>query len=66
MTKFAVPDMTCGHCKAAIETALKEIDAGADIKVDLEAHTVTVASKASEDAMLAAIKEAGYSPAPLQ
>ncbi len=65
MTKFSVPDMTCGHCKATIETALKELDANAAIDVDLENHVVSVEAAAEAAALLAAIKDAGYTPSQL-
>lgn len=54
---FTVPDMTCGHCKTAIETAIAE--AGGSASVDLAAKTVTVdgldAARATD-----AIRGAGY------
>jgi len=62
MTRFSVPDMTCGHCKATIETALKGLDANAAIDVDLDKHTVAVETTKDAAAMIDAMKEAGYSP----
>ncbi|MTD99202.1 copper chaperone [Paracoccus sp. YIM 132242] len=37
---FTVPDMSCGHCKAAVEAAIAE--AGGRAAVDLATKTVTV------------------------
>ena len=54
---FTVPDMTCGHCKAAIETAIA--DAGGRATVDLTAKTVTVEGL-NHDRAAQAIREAGY------
>ena len=34
--KFHVPDMSCGHCQQAIETALGKLDTAAEVSVDLE------------------------------
>ncbi len=40
--KFDVPDMSCGHCKASIQTAIAALDKDATIDVDLDAKTVFV------------------------
>lgn len=57
---FTVPDMSCGHCKAAIEAAIAE--AGGRATVDLAARTVTVdgldRARATD-----AIRTAGYTVA---
>ena len=42
MTKFNVPDMSCGHCKRAVEDAIASVDAGATVRVDLETRKVEV------------------------
>lgn len=60
MTKFNVPEMTCNHCKASIEKAIRVVDAAAHVDVDLAAKTVAVDSKIAEAAIVSAIKEAGY------
>ena len=58
---FKVQDMTCGHCKAAIEDAVAA--AGGEAVVDLEAQTVAV-NNLADDRAEAAIRDAGYSPQP--
>ncbi len=54
--------MTCGHCTAAIENAVR--DAGGTATADLSSKTVTVdglgTARAAE-----LIREAGYTPQPL-
>ncbi len=64
MTKFNVPDMSCGHCKKAIEGAIHVLDANARITVDLEARTVEVSGAAGDDAILAALQSEGYPASP--
>ncbi|MBW6506294.1 MAG: heavy-metal-associated domain-containing protein [Rhodobacteraceae bacterium] len=65
MTRFEVPEMSCGHCTAAITKAIGAADAGASVACDLATHTVTVASAAlSNEALIAVIKGAGYAAAP--
>lgn len=63
MIAFAVQDMTCGHCASTITKALKAVDLGASVTIDLTAHRVQVESQGAEPEELAdAIKEAGYTP----
>ena len=59
--KLSVPDMSCGHCKAAIEKAVH--DAGGTATVDLDRHEVIV--EGLDPALAeAVIRQAGYDPRP--
>ncbi len=58
--KFHVPDMSCGHCSAAIDKAVKAIDPTARVDADIEAKTVSVVSAQAAPALQAALSEAGY------
>lgn len=60
MTKFNVPDMSCGHCKAAIETAVAAADPGATLEFDMDARTVTASTTLGRDEMLSLLDEEGY------
>jgi len=60
MTLFNVPDMSCAHCKATIETALHAVDGTAEIKVDLTAKTVAVADSLPTEMVLKTLDAAGY------
>ncbi|WP_071675651.1 heavy-metal-associated domain-containing protein [Nioella nitratireducens] len=60
MSRFNVPDMSCGHCTAAIEKAIKAIDPTATVECALDVKSVTVESFLSESAISEAIREAGY------
>ena len=62
--KFHVPDMSCGHCSAAIDKALKAIDPHARVDTDLTSKTVTIATEKNVAALQAALKEAGYPATP--
>jgi copper chaperone len=64
MLKLTVPDMDCGHCISAVTKALKGVDAGADVAVDLDTKTVTIRSDASGEALAAALSKAGYESQP--
>ncbi|HVF13526.1 MAG TPA: heavy-metal-associated domain-containing protein [Acidimicrobiales bacterium] len=57
---YSVPGISCSHCQAAIEAEVA-IVAGVDsVQVDIAARTVRVAGEASDEAIRAAIDEAGY------
>ena len=64
MIEIKVPDMTCGHCVSTITKAVQGLDASAKVEVSLPEHLVRVESKASRDAVLHSIAEAGYTPEP--
>jgi copper chaperone len=62
---FKLPDMSCGHCVAAITEALGELDAQALLTFDRDARSLQVqGSKRSRAELAAALSEAGYPPAP--
>ena len=64
MSKFDVPEMSCGHCVAAIEKSIKAIDPSSSVNCDVTARTVDVASANTDTALIAAIKDAGYDATP--
>ena len=66
MTRFSVPEMSCGHCRAAIETAVAATDPNASVECDLPARTVAIVSSADVASLIAAMKNAGYEAAPLR
>jgi copper chaperone len=67
MLTFEVNDMTCGHCARTITEAVNAVDSGARVQIDLNARRVQVAStKADARELAEAIKEAGYTPVPVQ
>ncbi|WBU57546.1 heavy-metal-associated domain-containing protein [Paracoccus sediminicola] len=57
--RLIVPDMSCGHCKATIEEAVRA--AGGTADVDLDARSVTIAGLDTPRAA-EVIREAGFSP----
>ena len=57
----SVPGMTCGHCKAAIETEVGAVDGVSGVGVDLETKDVVVTGASLDrDAIVAAIADAGF------
>jgi len=64
MHVFTLPDMSCGHCVAAITRAVQAADAGARIEADLATHTARVDSPLPREQLAAALDAAGYPPTP--
>jgi copper chaperone len=60
MLKLNVPDMTCGHCAGMVTKAVKSVDAGATISVDLPSQTVSIDSAADASSIKGALEAAGY------
>ena len=60
---FKVPEMSCGHCKAAIEGELNKLSGVKYSNPNLEERTVRVSyeeERVSEEQLKGAIEDAGY------
>ena len=57
---YRVPDMSCQHCRSAIEASLAGVAGVEAVDVDLSALEVTVTGTASDHEVRTAIEEAGY------
>lgn len=57
---YEVPDISCGHCKDAIEDTVGGLDDVTRVSVDIDAKRVTVDGTASDQAVRDAIEDAGY------
>jgi copper chaperone len=59
-----VPDISCGHCVAAVRGAVEQIEGIQEVEVSLE--TKTVLARGIDDLQLsdivAAVRGAGYTP----
>lgn len=58
-----VEGMSCSHCKAAVEKALKGTAGVQDAEVDLASKTVSVTydtGKVGRDGLMKAVSDAGY------
>lgn len=63
---FQVADISCDHCKKAIEEALRPVAGVRRAEVDVPARSVTVEwepDAVGRDRLVAAIEDAGYSVA---
>ncbi len=61
-TEYTVRGMTCGHCASAVSEEVAKIPGVTDVEVDVAGGRVTVRSTgpASDEAVAAAVDEAGY------
>ncbi len=65
MTRLSVPDMTCGHCKASVETTLAALPDTGTVTVDLAARTVTATGPAAAATLVRALDAIGFPAAVL-
>ena len=62
---YTVSGMSCGHCKAAVEEEVGRVPGVESVDADLDSKLVVVRGDGLEDeALRAAIDEAGYVAAP--
>ncbi|UZJ31319.1 heavy-metal-associated domain-containing protein [Streptomyces endophytica] len=61
-TTYQVTGMTCGHCEGAVSSEISEIPGVSGVQAVAATGLVTVTSKAplDEEAVRAAVDEAGY------
>ena len=59
---WTVTGMTCGHCVASVTEEVSELPGVQNVDVDLATGSVTVTSTTplEDDAVRAAVEEAGY------
>ena len=59
---YTVSGMTCGHCVSAVSEEVGGLPGVTEVQVDLPTGAVTVTSDAPllDDAVAAAVEEAGY------
>lgn len=61
---YTVTGMSCGHCKSAVEGEVGRVPGVESVNADLDTKLVVVRGEAlADDALRAAIDEAGYEAA---
>ena len=63
MLVLSVPEMSCSHCIATIEKAVKSVDPVARLAADLAGKEVSIETSADPAAIEAAMSAAGYDTA---
>lgn len=64
MTELNIEGMSCGHCVAAVEKALRGVPGVELVTVSLEEGKAAVQGNAEQAAMVAAVAEEGYVATP--
>jgi copper chaperone len=64
MTELKIDGMTCGHCVAAVKTALEKVPGVTAAQVELASGRARVEGEPALDALLAAVQDEGYQAAP--
>lgn len=64
MTELKIEGMSCTHCSAAVERALKSVDGVTGAQVDLQAGRAKVEGSASVADLVAAVTDEGYTATP--
>ena len=60
---FSIDGIHCGSCVARITEAVKAVDPGAALRIDLAGHRVEIDPTVADAAALSdAIREAGFTP----
>jgi copper chaperone len=62
MIEFTIPAMSCGHCVGSVTRAVQQVDASAKVAIDLPTHRVRIETTQDRDAIVAALRDAGYEP----
>lgn len=62
MITIRINDMTCGGCAKRIQRAIAAVDAHAQVEVSIVQRLLRVSSTMLSGALLAAIRDAGYTP----
>lgn len=60
---ITVPEISCGHCRGAIERALNPLRGVEEARVDVDSRTVTVTydeTAIGREQLISAIEEQGY------
>lgn len=66
--EFKVPDMSCGHCTATVASALEAVAGVDEAQVSLEKKIakVFIEQGVVESTLYDAVREAGYTPEPVE
>ncbi|MGK3954283.1 heavy-metal-associated domain-containing protein [Microbacterium sp. I2] len=61
--EYTVTGMTCGHCEASVRGEVSKIEGVQDVRVSAASGSLTIVAsgEVADDAVLAAVDEAGYS-----
>ena len=58
--RLKITGMTCNHCVASVKKALESVTGAESVEVTLEPGGAAIKGSADTDALIAAVKAAGY------
>ena len=61
MVNLKINGMSCTHCQAAVEKAIKEVPGVTDVDISLEDGFAIVRGSSAVERLIKAIEQAGYS-----
>ncbi|QCO56351.1 heavy-metal-associated domain-containing protein [Pseudorhodobacter turbinis] len=64
MATLSIPDMSCGHCKSAVEAAILKLDPNASVVVDLDNRRAEITSTEPVQALINALDAVGFPAEP--
>ncbi|MBT9245282.1 heavy-metal-associated domain-containing protein [Gemmobacter fulvus] len=65
MTTLSIPDMSCGHCRASIEAALRPLPGVTAILFDAAARQATIEGPASAALLMSTLDGIGFPATPV-
>ncbi len=60
MIELRLPTMTCGHCVKTVTATVQQVDAAAQVQIDLPTHTLHIESALPAADFERALAEEGY------
>jgi len=60
MITLSIPEMSCNHCKVAVESAIARTDAQAEARVDLSNRRAEINTSAPAEAFITALSASGF------
>lgn len=62
--EYRITGMNCPHCQAAVTKSIKTVEGVTDVNVDLSSGKAIVAGTPDDNAVITAVREAGFDAAP--
>lgn len=64
MITLAIPDMSCGHCRASVTETLTKVEGVATLTLDAENRRANVEGTADAATLIAALSRIGFPASP--
>ncbi len=64
--QFQIDTMTCGGCVRRVTAAVLSVDSAATVTANVSEHRVDIQSTSTQQALIAALENAGYPAKPVK